>query len=108
MLYSIDEIKHIITPIAIKYKLKAVYLFGSYARGTANENSDIDLLVDTTDTDLDTLFRLGALYDEISNAFTKEIDMITVSSLEQPAIRNSDIVFRENVLKERKNLYAVA
>ena len=108
MLYSIDEIKHIITPIAIKYKLKAVYLFGSYARGTANENSDIDLLVDTTDTDLDTLFRLGALYDEISKAFTKEIDMITISSLEQPAIRNSDIVFRENVLKERKNLYAVA
>lgn len=108
MIYSIDEIKNLITPIAIKYKLKAVYLFGSYARGTANETSDIDLLVDTTDTDLDTLFKLGALYDEISNAFTKEIDMITISSLEQPAVRNSDIVFRENVLKERKNLYAVA
>lgn len=31
MIYSIDEIQYLITPIAIKYKLKAVYLFGSYA-----------------------------------------------------------------------------
>lgn len=108
MIYSIDEIKKIITPIAIKYKLKAVYLFGSYARGTADENSDIDLLVDTTDTDLDTLFKLGALYDELSNILKKEIDLITVSSLEQPAIRNSEIAFRENVIRERKNLYVAA
>ena len=71
MVYTADEIKSIITPVAVKYKLKAVYLFGSYARGTANDDSDIDLLIDTTDTDLDTLFKLGALYDEISNAFIK-------------------------------------
>ncbi len=108
MVYTIDEIKNIITPIAIKYKLKSVYLFGSYARGSADEDSDIDLLIDTTGTDLDTLFKLGALYDEMSNVFSKEIDLITISSLEQPAIRNSEIAFRENVMKERKNLYAVA
>ena len=108
MVYTIDEIKNTITPIAIKYKLKAVYLFGSYARGSADENSDIDLLIDTTGADLDTLFKLGALYDEMSNAFSKEIDLITISSLEQPAIRNSEIAFRNNVMKERKSLYAVA
>ncbi len=108
MIYSIDEIKNLITPIAKKHKLKAVYLFGSYARGTADENSDIDLLIDTTDANLDTLFKLGALYDEISNIFEKEIDFITISSLEQPAIRKSEIAFKENVLKERKSLYVAA
>ncbi len=108
MIYSIDEIKNLITPIAKKHKLKAVYLFGSYARGTADENSDIDLLIDTTDTNLDTLFKLGALYDEISNIFEKEIDLVTISSLEQPAIRKSEIAFKENVLKERKSLYVAA
>ncbi len=108
MIYSMDEIQATVIPIAEKYRLKAVYLFGSYARGTANENSDIDLLIDTTGTDLDTLFRLGALYDELSGAFSKEIDLITVSSMEQPAVRPSEISFRENVIKERKNLYAVA
>ena len=42
MVYTIDEIRQIITPIAKKYGLPAVYLFGSYARGTANEDSDVD------------------------------------------------------------------
>ena len=108
MTYTTDEIKNIITPIARKYRLKAVFLFGSYARGTATDASDIDLLIDTEGTDLDTLFKLGALYNELSQAFCKEIDMITVSSLEQPAIRASEIAFRENLIRERKNLYAVA
>lgn len=108
MVYTTDEIKNIITPIAEKYNLKAVFLFGSYARGTANENSDIDLLIDTTGTELDTLFKLGAIYDDLSIALCKEIDMITVSSLEQPVIRQSEIAFRENIFRERKNLYAVA
>ncbi len=47
MIYTISELQRIITPIAQKYHLRAVYLFGSYARGTATENSDIDLLIDT-------------------------------------------------------------
>ena len=45
---TLDEIRRIIVPIAQKYNLSAVYLFGSYARGTAREDSDLDLLVDTT------------------------------------------------------------
>ena len=108
MIYSVDEIRTIVTPIAEKYHLKAVFLFGSYARGAASENSDIDLMVDTSGTELDTLFRLGALYDELSRAFEKEIDLITVSSLEQPAVRASELSFRENVIKERMSLYAAA
>lgn len=108
MVYSVNEIKERIAPIAEKYRLKAVYLFGSYARGTADENSDIDLLIDTEGSGLDTLFKLGALYDELSTALCKEIDMVTVSSLEQPAVRESELEFRNNIIRERKRLYAVA
>ena len=108
MIYTIDQIQSIIVPIAEKYHLKAVFLFGSYARGTASDASDIDLMIDTSGTDLDTLFKLGVLNNDLSQAFCKEIDLITVSSIEQPAIRASEIAFRENILRERKNLYAVA
>ena len=108
MIYSTEEIQSIIAPIAKKYSLKAVYLFGSYARGTANENSDIDLLIDTTGTGLDTFFKLGAVYADFANALKKNVDMVTVSSLEQPAQRPSEIKFRETVLKERRSVYAVA
>ena len=52
MVYTVDEIRQIVHPIAERYGLQAVYLFGSYARGTASEDSDIDLLIDTTGTEL--------------------------------------------------------
>lgn len=108
MIYTIEQIESIVAPIAEKYSLKAVYLFGSYARGTANENSDIDLLIDTTDTGLDTFFKLGAVYTDFADAFDKTVDVVTVSSLEQPAQRPSDVLFRNAVMSERRNLYAVA
>lgn len=41
---TLDEIRKKVAPIAKKYNLKAVFLFGSYARGQAREDSDIDLL----------------------------------------------------------------
>ena len=46
MIYTIDEISSRIRPVAEKYHLKAVYLFGSYARGEARDDSDVDLLVE--------------------------------------------------------------
>lgn len=108
MIYTLDEIRAIITPIAEKYRLPAVYLFGSYARGTATEKSDIDLLIDTTGTSLTSLFSLGALYCDLEDALKKQIDLITVSSLQQKVQMPSDCDFREAVMNERVELYAVA
>ena len=44
--YTIDEIRDIVTPIAQQYGVDSLYLFGSYAKGIANEKSDIDVHVD--------------------------------------------------------------
>ena len=108
MVYTLEEIRNIVAPVAQKYHLPAVYLFGSYARGTANEGSDLDLLVDTTGTDLKGLFALGALYNDLEDALAKPIDLITLSSIQQKAQMPSDISFRKEVMKERIELYAVA
>lgn len=108
MVYSISEIKARIAPVAQKYGLKAVYLFGSYARNEATEHSDIDLIVDTTGTALKSLFALGALYCDLEEVFQKEIDLITVSSLEQPAQMPHEGDFRKAVWGEKVELYAVA
>ena len=108
MVYSIDEIRRIVTPIAEKYKLPAVYLFGSYARGTATADSDIDLLVDTTGTALKSLLSLGALYHDLETALGKQIDLITVSSLRQKAQMPSQEQFRDTVWNEKVSLYDVA
>ncbi|MCQ4863528.1 nucleotidyltransferase family protein [Pseudoflavonifractor phocaeensis] len=108
LIYTIDDLKKIILPIARKYQLKAVYLFGSYARNTATEHSDIDLLVDTTGTSLKSLVSLGALYCELEEALGKRVDLVTVSALEQRAQLPSEADFRETILNEKVDLYAVA
>ena len=108
MIYTQDQIRQMIAPIAEKYHLKAVFLFGSYARGDATENSDVDLLVDTTGTSLKSLLSLGALYCDLEAALGKPIDLVTVSTLEQKAQMLSEAQFRETVIQERVNIYDAA
>ena len=45
-IYTVDEIRKIVVPIAVKHGVAALYLFGSYARGEAAADSDIDFLMD--------------------------------------------------------------
>lgn len=44
--YTIAEIRAKAVPIAKKYGVKKLSLFGSYARGEADEKSDLDFLYD--------------------------------------------------------------
>ena len=44
-IFTLDNIKALVKPFAEKYHVKEIYLFGSYARGEADENSDLDFLV---------------------------------------------------------------
>ena len=43
---TISKIREIVTRIGKKYNVESVYLFGSYAKNTATEESDIDLIID--------------------------------------------------------------
>ena len=107
MIYSICEIQQRIAPVAKRYGVKAVFLFGSYARGEAREDSDI-VLVDTSGTNLRTLLSLGTLYCDLKAALQKPINLITVSALEQRAQMPSEEMFKETVMKERLNVYDAA
>ena len=42
---TLENITALVKPLAEKYHVNAIYLFGSYARGEADENSDLDFLV---------------------------------------------------------------
>ena len=80
-IYSIDEIKKIISPIASRYGVERVLLFGSYARGEATEESDLDFRIDKGA--LRGLFQLGGLYSDLEERFDKKLDLLTTGSLEQ-------------------------
>lgn len=108
MIYTVSEIQQIVIPIAKKYHLRAVYLFGSYARGTATESSDVDLLVDTEGTAIKSLLDLAAVYCDLEEALGKRVDLLTLSSFMQTTSMPSETAFRNAVNEERRTLYAVA
>lgn len=91
--YTIDEIKKIVVPIAQAHDVGRIYLFGSYARGEATPSSDIDLRVDKGN--LKGLFALGALYADLEDGLGKKLDLLTTGSLDQKFLQH---ISREEVL----------
>ena len=45
--YSIEDLRQIISPIALQYGVESVSLFGSYSKGSAGADSDVDLKIDS-------------------------------------------------------------
>ncbi len=80
-IYTIDEIKVILAPIASKYGLERIYIFGSYARGEATMDSDVDFRVDKGK--LRGMFALCELYSDIEEALQTKVDLLTTASLSQ-------------------------
>ena len=70
--YSIDEIKEILATLLENMPVYRVILFGSYAKNSANKNSDIDLIIDTKGTLMG--FKLYSLITKIEEAFKKNVD----------------------------------
>lgn len=84
-IYTIDELKAIVAPIAAAHEVDRVYLFGSYARGEATPRSDVDLRVDKGK--LRGLFALGALYADLEDGLGKKLDLLTTGSLDQQFLK---------------------
>ncbi len=80
--------------LAKKYGASQVRVFGSVARGTADEKSDIDFLVDLAPGR--SLLDLGGLLYELQNLLGRNVDVITSAGL-RPRIR-------QRVLKEAVSL----
>lgn len=76
-LLSIEKIKEIIAPILKDKNITYCYLFGSYAKGSPKENSDVDLLVDTEITGFD----FFTLVEDIRVALHKKVDLLRLMDL---------------------------
>jgi predicted nucleotidyltransferase len=104
VVYSIDELRSKIAPIARRYDLPAVYIFGSYARNEATEDSDVDILIDRTGSVVKGMV-IGGLYNDLCESIGKGIDLVTTATLEQECTKRDTPWFVDNLMKERVLLY---
>lgn len=105
MIYTIDELRKRIVPITQKYKIPAVYLFGSYARNEATDKSDVDILIDREGSAIRGMFDMGVLYIELRESIGKEIDLVTIQTLRQKSTKNRTPWFVDNLEKDMVKLY---
>jgi len=76
---TIDRIKDAVYEVAPKYGVKRVSVFGSYARGDANPNSDVDLRIDKGR--LRGLFALAGFHMDVAEKLHAPVDLLTTESL---------------------------
>ena len=78
---DIVTIRNAITPLAKQYGLKRIYLFGSYAKGTAKETSDIDLLIEKGRSL--SLLMLSGFRQDVEEKLNMPVDVVTTSSISE-------------------------
>lgn len=78
-----------------------VWLFGSYARGEENANSDIDLLVSFDPSSRVSLFTMGGMYMDLRRMLGKDVDLIEEGTLEDYAVATAERDKR--LIYEREN-----
>lgn len=77
--YTIPELKTILSPVFAEHGVKRAVLFGSYAKGVATPLSDVDLVVDSG---LRGLAFFGLL-ESVATALDTPVDLIDVSQIER-------------------------
>lgn len=75
---TIKQIKERIKPVMEKHHIKEVYLFGSYSRGEANRDSDVDIFCESGD--IKSLYDEAGFIKELETALGKKVDVVTIGS----------------------------
>lgn len=103
--FNLERIRTLVTPIARKHGLRGVYVFGSYARNEATEDSDVDLLIDREGSSIHGIFGMNELLNEFREKLGKDVDLVTLQSLKQENTIRNNSDFIKNVMKEKVKIY---
>jgi len=93
---TIEELREIVAPIAEKYDVTSIYLFGSRSRNEGHKGSDYDFYVVLGPTK--NLIKICGLLRELEEALGERVDIVT-----DGAQLTED--FTTEVLNERRLVY---
>ena len=71
--------------VLLKYKVKKIGLFGSFARGEQSLKSDIDLFVDFEEPSFDNFMGLSYFLEEL---FSRKVEILTPAGVESIRINH--------------------
>lgn len=91
--FTMEQIAAAVKPLADKYRVKEIYLFGSYARGEADENSDLDFLVFGGEMFRRTM--IFALAEDLREVLKRNVDVFEITEV------NPDSNFYQTIMKEK-------
>ncbi|MBE5808954.1 MAG: nucleotidyltransferase [Clostridiales bacterium] len=74
MIYTLEDIRERAVPIAKKYGIRRLGLFGSYARGEQDRDSDLDFLID--EGKMKGLFQYMGFVLDLEEAFGCHVDVV--------------------------------
>jgi hypothetical protein len=89
---SIEELKVIVEPVARKYGVDRVYLFGSVARGDNTEESDYDFYIEAEK--IRSISTISGFFQDLREAVGYDIDLISTKRMD-PKFLNT--IMREGV-----------
>ena len=94
---TIESIRTIVSEIGKKYVIKKAYLFGSYAKGKANNDSDVDIIIEKGE--LNTYKDYFYMCEELEKELGTNVDLLTSDSIRPN--------FFERIKNDRILLYGV-
>lgn len=83
---EISTIRHAVQRVAQTYGLTRVTLFGSFARGEADDSSDVDLVVETSRP---LGFARGAICNELEEELGRPVDIVFGAANLYPFVREA-------------------
>ena len=72
------DVTNSIIPVLQKYGVKKASLFGSYARGTADEKSDVDILIEPPEGMGMAVVRLKR---DLESSLNKKVDVVSYNGI---------------------------
>ncbi len=92
---GIQTIKEVCAEVFANYNVEYCFLFGSYAKGKANEKSDVDLLMSTSDKGM----RFYDLVETLREKLKKRVDVLNREQL------NNNEALLDEILKDGVKIY---
>ena len=77
----LQKLRAYLPEIKDQYQIKAIGVFGSYARGEENDNSDIDILVEFSPDIEFGLLTFCQLENKLSEKLGRTVDLVTKDGL---------------------------